>query len=63
MRALARGALAVFPTEGLYGLGADARSEAAVERLVAVRGREAGKLHEALSLTVISGNQYPTATR
>ena len=43
MRALARGALAVFPTETLYGLGADARSEAAVERLVAVRGREAGK--------------------
>jgi len=33
----------VFPTETLYGLGADARSEAAVERLVAVRGREAGK--------------------
>jgi L-threonylcarbamoyladenylate synthase len=43
VRALARGALAVFPTETLYGLGADARSEAAVERLVAVRGREAGK--------------------
>ena len=43
MRALARGKLVVFPTETLYGLGADARSEAAVERLVAVRGREAGK--------------------
>ena len=43
MRALARGGLVVFPTETLYGLGADARSDAAVERLVAVRGREAGK--------------------
>jgi L-threonylcarbamoyladenylate synthase len=43
VRALARGALVVFPTETLYGLGADARSDAAVERLVAVRGREAGK--------------------
>ena len=43
MKALARGELAVFPTETLYGLGADACSEAAVERLVAVRGREAGK--------------------
>ena len=43
MRALARGKLVVFPTETLYGLGADARSDAAVERLVAVRGREAGK--------------------
>jgi L-threonylcarbamoyladenylate synthase len=43
VRALARGKLVVFPTETLYGLGADARSDAAVERLVAVRGREAGK--------------------
>jgi L-threonylcarbamoyladenylate synthase len=43
VRALARGKLVVFPTETLYGLGADARSDVAVERLVAVRGREAGK--------------------
>jgi len=43
VRALARGKLVVFPTETLYGLGADARSDAAVEHLVAVRGREAGK--------------------
>jgi L-threonylcarbamoyladenylate synthase len=35
--------LVVFPTETVYGLGADARSDIAVERLVAVRGREAGK--------------------
>lgn len=33
----------MFPTESFYGLGADARSAAAVDRLVAVRGREAGK--------------------
>jgi len=33
----------VFPTETVYGLGADARSDVAVERLVAVRGREPGK--------------------
>lgn len=33
----------MFPTETLYGLGADARSAAAVERLVAVRGREPEK--------------------
>jgi L-threonylcarbamoyladenylate synthase len=33
----------VFPTESVYGLGADARSAAAVEHLVAVRGREEGK--------------------
>ena len=33
----------MFPTETVYGLGADASSSAAVERLVAVRGREEGK--------------------
>src|SRR5262249_51926312 len=41
--ALAAGGLVVFPTETVYGLGADALSEAAVERLVAVRGRGEGK--------------------
>jgi L-threonylcarbamoyladenylate synthase len=41
--ALAAGDLVVFPTESIYGLGADACSSAAVARLVAVRGREAGK--------------------
>ncbi len=40
---LAGGGLVAFPTESVYGLGADACSAAAVERLVAVRGREAGK--------------------
>jgi L-threonylcarbamoyladenylate synthase len=33
----------VFPTETVYGLGADARSPAAVARLVALRGRDEGK--------------------
>ncbi|HEY3185987.1 MAG TPA: L-threonylcarbamoyladenylate synthase, partial [Solirubrobacteraceae bacterium] len=43
MAALAAGDLVVFPTETVYGLGADAMSAAAVARLVAVRGREEGK--------------------
>ncbi len=37
------GELVVFPTESVYGLGADALSAAAVDRLVSVRGREIGK--------------------
>src|SRR6185295_12069057 len=41
--ALAAGRLVVFPTESVYGLGADARSAEAVERLVSVRGRDPGK--------------------
>lgn len=43
MAALGVGGLVVFPTETVYGLGADAASAEAVARLVAVRGREAGK--------------------
>lgn len=43
VRALAGGAVVAFPTESVYGLGVDARSPAAIERLVAVRGREATK--------------------
>lgn len=41
--ALAAGELVVFPTESVYGLGADATRPDAVARLVAVRGREDGK--------------------
>ncbi len=41
--ALAAGRLVVFPTESVYGLGADARSVDAVDRLVTVRGRDPGK--------------------
>lgn len=33
----------VYPTETLYGLGADAGSEGALRRLVALKGRDAGK--------------------
>ena len=40
---LARGGLVVFPTESVYGIGADATSAHAVDALVAVRGREPGK--------------------
>src|SRR5262249_47759615 len=43
VRALASGAVVVFPTESVYGIGADALSPAAIDALLAVRGREAGK--------------------
>ena len=36
---LAQGALVAFPTETVYGLGANARSEAAVQRIFAAKGR------------------------
>ncbi|WP_434082575.1 L-threonylcarbamoyladenylate synthase [Cohnella hashimotonis] len=37
--ALAAGGVVAFPTETVYGLGADARSDAAAERIFAAKGR------------------------
>ena len=42
-RALARGGVIAFPTETFYGLGAAALDAAAVDRLLALKGRPAGK--------------------
>ena len=36
---LGRGGLVAFPTETVYGLGADARDDAAVARIFAAKGR------------------------
>lgn len=36
---LAQGKLVAFPTETVYGLGADARNEAAIDRIYAAKGR------------------------
>src|SRR5438067_1403848 len=38
-RVLAGGGLVAFPTETVYGLGADASNDAAVARVFAVKGR------------------------
>ncbi len=40
---LRRGGLVAFPTETLYALGADALEAAAIERVLAVKGRQHGK--------------------
>ena len=67
MAALAAGALVVFPTETVYGLGADARSAAAVDRLVAVRGREGAKpilvLVRDLAMAEMVAAEIPAAAR
>lgn len=41
VRELAAGGLVVFPTETVYGLGADAHNAAAVARVFALKGRPA----------------------
>lgn len=43
VEALRRGEVVVYPTETLYGLGVDAADQAALRRLVALKGREEGK--------------------
>ena len=42
-RILAAGGIVVYPTETLYGLGADAGNAAALQRLVELKGREPAK--------------------
>ena len=43
VESLRAGGMVVFPTDTLYGLGVDPASEEALARLLAVKGREAGK--------------------
>lgn len=40
VRAIEAGAVVVYPTETVYGLGADARSTAAIERVYTLKGRD-----------------------
>lgn len=42
-RTLEAGGMAIYPTDTLYGLGVDPRSETGLSRLVAAKGREGGK--------------------
>ncbi len=42
-RAIARGGVVAYPTEGVYGLGCDPLDAAAVARLVALKARPASK--------------------
>jgi L-threonylcarbamoyladenylate synthase len=40
---LRAGAVIAYPTEGVYGLGCDPQNQAAVERILRLKGRSAGK--------------------
>ena len=41
--AVLRGDAIVYPTETIYGIGVDARSETAIARLISLKGRDASK--------------------
>jgi L-threonylcarbamoyladenylate synthase len=49
IRILLEGGVAAFPTETFYGLGADARNEAAVEKIFRIKGRD---FHNPIALIV-----------
>ncbi len=54
VQALADGKLVAFPTETVYGIAADARSESAVARLLSIKGRRPG---QPLTLAVKSAEE------
>ena len=64
---LRAGGVVVFPTESVYGLGADAMSAAAVARLIALRGREAVKpilvLVQDLAMAEAMSPAFPSLAR
>ncbi|HEX9259527.1 MAG TPA: L-threonylcarbamoyladenylate synthase [Acidimicrobiales bacterium] len=53
---LRRGGLVAFPTETVYGLGADASNQQAVERIFSVKGRPA---HHPLIVHLASADEMP----
>lgn len=50
--ALRQGGVIAYPTEGVWGLGCDPHNEQAVQRLLEIKGRDAGK-----GLILIAGGQ------
>lgn len=66
--ALKRGGLVAFPTETVYGLGADATNPAAIEKLNAVKGRPPEKpyslhLHSAEQVAPFVKGEVPAAAK
>jgi L-threonylcarbamoyladenylate synthase len=67
-RIIKGGGVIVFPTRGLYGLGADAFNERAVDRIFKIKGRSAKKpvlvlIHEIGHLERLVKNITPLAQR
>ncbi len=56
--ALRRGGVIIYPTDTLYGLGADALSDDAVEKIYAIKGREEGKPMHAVFADMAMVEEY-----
>ena len=57
-RTLLNGGVLLFPTDTLYGLGADAFSDEAVEKVYAIKGRDEGKPIHALVSDIDMAETY-----
>lgn len=55
---LRQGGAIIYPTDTLYGLGVDALSDAAVENLYALKGREAGKPTHCIVADLAMAKEY-----
>jgi L-threonylcarbamoyladenylate synthase len=53
-RCIASGGVAVFPSDGLYGLACDPLDEAAIERIHRIKGRDDGKPSAVLYFTPLA---------
>lgn len=59
---LRSGGVIVYPTDTVYGLGADATNEHAVARVVRIKGRDTGKPMLAMVASVEDMERYATVT-
>jgi len=55
---LRQGGVILYPTDTLYGLGVDALSDAAVDRVYAIKGREPGKPMHCIVADLQMAGQY-----
>lgn len=55
---LRSGGVIIYPTDTLYGLGANAFSDAAVDRVYAIKGREAGKPMHCMVADLAMAEEY-----
>lgn len=53
-----KGGVVLFPTDTLYGLGADAFSNEAVDKIYAIKGRDEGKPIHALVASIEMAEEY-----
>lgn len=57
-----RGGVVLFPTDTLYGLGADAMSDAAVQKIYDIKGRDEGKPIHAIVADLAMADRYGVVT-